>query len=184
LILPSSSNQKLLLVTHAHLDHIGGIPFIMERIGNPPIYTRELTSIMIKKRQEEFPHLPALDIKVLDDNERITLGSLKITTFPVTHSIPDSSGFIIETAYGNVVISGDFKNLANIKNDFSSFLLLCSGGLIFIEMFINIGMNLGLVPVVGIALPFLSYGGSSLIINLAMVGALQSVVARSKMKQY
>lgn len=77
-----------------------------------------------------------------------------------------------------------FKNLANIKNDFSSFLLLCSGGLIFIEMFINIGMNLGLVPVVGIALPFLSYGGSSLIINLAMVGALQSVVARSKMKQY
>jgi ribonuclease J len=98
-----------LLVTHAHLDHIGGIPFIMERIGNPPIYTRELTSIMIKKRQEEFPHLPALDIKVLDDNERITLGSLKITTFPVTHSIPDSSGFIIETAYGNVVISGDFK---------------------------------------------------------------------------
>jgi len=56
--------------------------------------------------------------------------------------------------------------------------------LIFIEMFINIGMNLGLVPVVGIALPFLSYGGSSLIINLAMVGALQSVVARSKLKQY
>jgi rod shape determining protein RodA len=77
-----------------------------------------------------------------------------------------------------------FKNLANIKNDFSSFLVICSGGLIFIEMFINIGMNLGLVPVVGIALPFLSYGGSSLIINLAMVGALQSVVARSKLKQY
>jgi rod shape determining protein RodA len=77
-----------------------------------------------------------------------------------------------------------FKNLANIKNDFSSFLVILSGGLIFIEMFINIGMNLGLVPVVGIALPFLSYGGSSLIINLAMVGALQSVVARSKLKQY
>ena len=77
-----------------------------------------------------------------------------------------------------------FKNLANIKNDFASFLVLGASGLIFIEMFINIGMNLGLVPVVGIALPFLSYGGSSLIINLAMVGVLQSVIARSKIKQY
>jgi len=77
-----------------------------------------------------------------------------------------------------------FKNMANIKNDFGSFLVLGIGGLIFIEMFINIGMNLGLSPVVGIALPFLSYGGSSLIVNLAMVGALQSVVVHSKIKQY
>lgn len=77
-----------------------------------------------------------------------------------------------------------FKNLANIKNDFGGFVILGVGGLIFIEMFINIGMNLGLVPVVGIALPFLSYGGSSLIVNLAMVGVLQSVVVRSKIKQY
>ena len=31
---------RALVVTHGHLDHIGGIPFIMERIGNPPIYTQ------------------------------------------------------------------------------------------------------------------------------------------------
>jgi len=46
---------RALLITHGHLDHIGGIPFIIDRIGNPPIYTGELTSIMIKKRAEEFP---------------------------------------------------------------------------------------------------------------------------------
>ena len=51
------------LITHGHLDHIGGIPYIMYRIGNPPLYARELTAIMVKKRQEKFPHLPKLNIK-------------------------------------------------------------------------------------------------------------------------
>jgi len=39
---------KALIITHGHLDHIGGIPYIIEKIGNPPIYSSELTSIMIQ----------------------------------------------------------------------------------------------------------------------------------------
>ncbi len=103
------SKIRGLLVTHAHLDHIGGIPYILERIGNPPIYTRYITSVMIKKRQEEFPHLPKLDIKLIEPNERIKIGDMTINSFPVTHSIPDSMGFIFETKHGNIVITGDLK---------------------------------------------------------------------------
>lgn len=99
---------RALLITHGHLDHIGGIPFIIDRIGNPPIYTGELTAIMIKKRAEEFVGVKH-DVKVLDPNVPVTLGKLKVRTFPVTHSIPDSTGMIIETKYGNVVLSGDLK---------------------------------------------------------------------------
>lgn len=99
---------RALLITHGHLDHIGGIPFIIDRIGNPPIYTGELTSIMIKKRAEEFVGVKH-DVRVLDPNVPLTLGKLKVRTFPVTHSIPDSTGIIIETTYGNVVLSGDLK---------------------------------------------------------------------------
>lgn len=98
-----------LVVTHGHLDHIGGIPFIMERIGNPPIYTRYLTSLMILKRQEEFPHLPKVDMHVLDLNKRVKIGNTYIKPFPVTHSIPDSMGVSVETKHGNIVISGDLK---------------------------------------------------------------------------
>lgn len=97
------------IITHGHLDHIGGIPYIMDRIGNPPLYTRALTSIMVKKRQEEFPHLPALDIRVVEKEDTILLGKLKVRFFAVTHTIPDSMGIIIDTPYGAIVTPGDIK---------------------------------------------------------------------------
>jgi ribonuclease J len=105
-----------LIVTHGHLDHIGGIPYIMDRIGNPPIYTRELTMMMIKKRQSEFPHLPELRIHAVEPGQKAMFGKLPIRFFPLTHSIPDSMGIIIETEYGNVIITGDLK-LDHVKGE-------------------------------------------------------------------
>jgi len=100
---------RALVITHGHLDHIGGIPFIMERIGYPPIYTQYLTSLMILKRQEEFPHMDPLDIHVVKEGDSFTAGKTKIKTFPVTHSIPDAMGIEVETPHGNVVITGDIR---------------------------------------------------------------------------
>jgi rod shape determining protein RodA len=68
-----------------------------------------------------------------------------------------------------------------IKDDFGIFFVLGSVALIFVEMFINIGMNIGILPVVGISLPFLSYGGSSLISTLMLVGTVESIIIRSKL---
>lgn len=97
------------IITHGHLDHTGGIPYILPKIGNPPIYTRNLTSLFIKKRQEEFPHLPKPDIRIVEGNDRIKLGDTYVRFFGVTHTIPDSMGVIIETPYGVIVNPGDFK---------------------------------------------------------------------------
>lgn len=71
-------------------------------------------------------------------------------------------------------------SLKKINNDFGIFFILGATCLIFIEMFINIGMNIGILPVVGISLPFLSYGGSAMITNLILVGIVESIVIRSK----
>ncbi|GAC1443112.1 MAG: rod shape-determining protein RodA [Chloroflexota bacterium] len=60
--------------------------------------------------------------------------------------------------------------------------LLASGilAMIMFQIFVNIGMNIGLMPVTGIPLPLLSYGGSSLITTLASFGILQSILLRHK----
>ncbi len=100
---------RAVIITHGHLDHIGGLPYIMPLIGNPPIYTRELTSYMILKRQEEFKHLKALDIKLVEPGDKLTFGNLPVEFFNVTHSIPDSMGVSIKTPHGNIVISGDLR---------------------------------------------------------------------------
>ncbi len=100
---------KGLVITHGHLDHIGGIPYIIDRIGNPPIYTRNLTAIMIQKRQAEFPHLDPLDMRIVEKTDKIKIGNLTVRFFAVTHTVPDSMGIIIETPHGLIVTPGDFK---------------------------------------------------------------------------
>lgn len=103
------SKIRAVVITHGHLDHIGGIPFIIERIGNPPIFGQYLTTLMIKKRQEEFVGKRPLDIRIVDEDTKIKFNQLSLGFFPVFHSIPDSMGAIIGTEYGNILISGDMK---------------------------------------------------------------------------
>jgi rod shape determining protein RodA len=67
-----------------------------------------------------------------------------------------------------------------IKDDFGRYFVSLTAGLIFIEMFINIGMNTGLLPIVGISLPFLSYGGSSIIATFIMVGICENIIKKTK----
>ncbi len=97
------------IITHGHLDHIGGIPFLLPRFGTPPIYTQRLTSVMIQRRQEEFPDVPKPEMIEVEIGQTVTIGSTRVKFFPVTHSIPDSMGVSIETPQGNVVITGDLK---------------------------------------------------------------------------
>jgi len=99
-----------LFITHGHLDHIGGIPYLIEKLGFPTIYSREFGALMIKKRQEDFKHMKDLDIRLVGGDDTISVSkNLKVRTFAVTHAIPDSIGLIIETPIGDIVFIEDVR---------------------------------------------------------------------------
>jgi len=111
---------RAMFITHGHLDHIGGLPYIIEKIGNPTIYSRKFGAIMIKKRHEEFPHLPPLNIVILDGDETIPISpNIKVESFAISHTIPDSMGLVIHTHMGDIVFIEDVRvdNMKGIPTD-------------------------------------------------------------------
>ena len=97
------------IITHGHLDHIGAVPYILPKLGDPPVYTMALTAGFIKKRLEEFGLMGRSRINVLNKDDTLALGSFKIRFFRLNHSIPDSVGLSITTPVGQVVYATDWK---------------------------------------------------------------------------
>lgn len=65
-------------------------------------------------------------------------------------------------------------------NNFSRFFCLGSALMFLTQFILNAGSNLGLLPVVGVSFPFLSYGGSNLLISSLTIGIIQSIVLRNR----
>lgn len=89
-------------------------------------------------------------------------------------SLVEQFGFV-----GGIVVIGLFawimakviqKIFASQENEFVYLYLIGTVAFLMIEIVINIGMNMGLMPVTGIALPFISYGGSSIVSTMIMLG--------------
>lgn len=98
-----------IIIVHGHYDHLGAIPYLIEKVGNPPIFSSALSRGIILKRQEEFPRAPKLDITVVKDGDKIGLGPFKIEFIRQNHNIPSNLGLFIKTPVGNIFHTSDFK---------------------------------------------------------------------------
>ena len=72
------------------------------------------------------------------------------------------------------------KKSRTIYDNFGSFLVAGFGFNLFIHVIINIGMNVGLLPIVGISLPLISYGGSSMLMTMISLGIVESVIIHQR----
>ena len=97
-----------LVITHGHEDHIGAIPYLLQKI-NVPIYATKLTAGLISHKLEEHKLLKSTKLKVVNQGQTITLGKLRVEFIRSCHSIPDAVVLAIHTPAGTVVHTGDFK---------------------------------------------------------------------------
>ncbi len=95
------------LITHGHEDHIGALPYLFKKYP-APIYGTEFTLELIKSKLEEAEIFDAI-LNKWNFFEPIFFRNMKVTVFPVNHSIADASGLFFETKLGNILHMGDFR---------------------------------------------------------------------------
>jgi len=101
---------KGVIISHGHYDHIGAIPHLIGKIGNPPMFMGKLTAGLVRKRSKEFVKCPKLAITEIDEIRRLQLGKyFQVEFLRVNHSIPDCFAVIIYTPLGVIIHTGDFK---------------------------------------------------------------------------
>ena len=96
-----------IVLTHGHEDHIGAVAYLYDRL-ECPLYASEFTAeiLRLKLNENGFKHV---HINILDPREDVKIGNFTIMPLPVAHSIPNSMSIFVQTAYGNVLHSGDWN---------------------------------------------------------------------------
>jgi rod shape determining protein RodA len=69
------------------------------------------------------------------------------------------------------------------KNSYGTLVAGGIAAMLLFQVFVNVGMNLGIMPITGIPLPLMSYGGSSVLATLLAVGVLQSIHMQARLSQ-
>ncbi len=107
---PRKANIRAIILSHAHYDHIGALPYLIGKLGNPPIYATALTKEIVLKRQGDFPNQPKLNITVVKNHDKIKLSNyFEAEFFGIPHTIPDATGVLLKTPVGNLANFIDFR---------------------------------------------------------------------------
>ena len=103
-------NIRGLLITHGHYDHFGAIPYVLERLGNPPIYGTRLIREIIQKRLSEMPNVPKMRFIEIKNRDSVKLSEhFTAEFFGVSHTVPDTTGVALHTPAGIMVHFADFR---------------------------------------------------------------------------
>lgn len=98
-----------IVLTHAHEDHIGAVPYFAGELG-VPLYATPFTADLVARKLEEAGLLGKVELNIIDDDHgQIDLGPFSITYLPLAHSIAEGNALLIETPHGRIFHTGDWK---------------------------------------------------------------------------
>ena len=98
-----------IVLTHAHEDHIGAIPYFAGELG-VPLYATPFTADLITRKLQEAGIADSIELNVIDDDHgSFDIGPFEITYIPLAHSIAEGNALLIETPFGRIFHTGDWK---------------------------------------------------------------------------
>lgn len=102
------SELKAIILTHAHEDHIGAVPYLWERLG-VPMYATPFTAAMLRRKLAEQGLLEQAEIHEIPIGGSFSVGAFDFTYVPLPHSIAEGNALRIKTPHGVIFHTGDWK---------------------------------------------------------------------------
>ncbi len=96
------------VLTHGHEDHIGAIPYLATDLG-VPLYATRFTAALIQGKLDEEGISDKVKLNIIENEGSFQLGPFGFTYVPLAHSIPEGNALLIETPYGRIFHTGDWK---------------------------------------------------------------------------
>lgn len=107
-LIENKDKIKGIFITHGHEDHIGGLPFFLQKV-NVPIYAGPFAMSLIKGKLDEKHLLRNAELHEINEFDEAHFKKLWVSFFRTTHSIPDTLGVAVHTPQGTIIQTGDFK---------------------------------------------------------------------------
>jgi len=103
------ANVRAIVLTHAHEDHMGALPYVLREMPEVPVYGTKLTLGLMRTKLREHKLADKVDAREITTGTPFRIGAFECDSYAVCHSIPDAVGLTIETSLGTIVHSGDWK---------------------------------------------------------------------------
>jgi len=107
-LVENADKLQAILLTHGHEDHIGALPFLLNKV-QAPVYSAALTLGLVRNKLKEHKLQEKADLRVIDENTRLEIGPFTIDFVHLCHSIPDALALALHTPVGTILHVSDFK---------------------------------------------------------------------------